>query len=87
MGLSEVPASPGSPELPLKKSYISWLRQDRVPLRHLKPPPGHTKPRQPPALLADAAGAPGVTPARAAMHIRLEEPEHTPYPNGDRRVR
>lgn len=71
MGLSKVPASLGSPQLPLN-SCVSWLHQGRVPCESLVPPPGHIKPLQPLVLLAGVSGPNGVMLAMAMEHTGLK---------------
>lgn len=63
MGLSQIPASLGSPQLPLK-SCMAWPHQGQVPWESLVPS-GHIKPVQLLVLLAQVSGPHGVMLAMA----------------------
>lgn len=65
MGLGKVPASLGSPHLPLKWC-VAWLHQGQVPWGSLVPSPGHIKPVQ--LLLAGLSGPHGAMLAMAVEH-------------------
>lgn len=64
MGLSQILASLGSPQLPLKSCMV-WLHQGQVPWESLVPSPGQIKPLQLLVLLAGVSGPPGVMLAMA----------------------
>lgn len=71
MGLSKVPASLGSPQMPLKPC-VAWLHQGQVPWESLVPSPGHIKPVQLLVLLAGVSGSHGVMLATAMESIGLK---------------
>lgn len=71
MGLSKVPASLGSPQMPLKPC-VAWLHQGQVPWESLVPSPGHIKPVQLLVLLAGVSGSHGVMLATAMECIGLK---------------
>lgn len=71
MGLCKVPASLGSPQMPLKPC-VAWLHQGQVPWESLVPSPGHIKPVQLLVLLAGVSGSHGVMLATAMQSIGLK---------------